>query len=127
MKVNVIVTPHFQREARQLMKKYRSLHSELRALDSDLQENPRKGTLIGRDVYKIRLLVKSKGRGKSGGLRVVSYVAFNEVQDALVADVYLLSIYDKSETGNIPDSVLKKMVADIQGEKHSEEGTDAPE
>ncbi len=73
MKANVIVTPNFQREAKKLMKKYRSLKSELAELAEQLEENPKMGTLIGEDTYKIRLAVKSKGKGKSGGMRVRSF------------------------------------------------------
>ncbi|MCS7035167.1 MAG: hypothetical protein RMJ33_09815 [Saprospiraceae bacterium] len=102
------------------MKKFRSLPSELRALAFALQQNPKMGIPIGREVYKIRLSVRSKGKGKSGGMRVISYVEFTDAQDTVVADVYLLAIYDKSAFENIPDSVLRKLVADIQEEMQSE-------
>jgi mRNA-degrading endonuclease RelE of RelBE toxin-antitoxin system len=72
MIVNVIATPNFQREAKKLIKKYRSLKGELADLISDLEQEPRIGTLITENVYKIRLAVKSKGKGKSGGLRIIT-------------------------------------------------------
>ena len=74
MIVNVIATPNFQREAKKLIKKYRSLKSELEQLISELEAEPRTGTLITENVYKIRIAVKSKGKGKSGGMRIITYV-----------------------------------------------------
>jgi len=58
------------------IKKYRSLKDELKGLSEELESNPRKGALIGEDTYKIRVAVKSKGKGKSGGMRIITYVHF---------------------------------------------------
>jgi len=74
MKVIVRVTKSFKRQAKPLLKKYSSLHNELSVLGSNLLENPKTGTSIGLNSYKIRLSVKSKGKGKSGGLRVISHL-----------------------------------------------------
>ena len=74
MKVEVRVAKSFIRLAKPLLKKYSSLESELVALEKELIENPKLGTSLGQDSYKIRLAVKSKGRGKSGGLRVITHL-----------------------------------------------------
>ena len=117
MSVRVITTDNFRREAKKLIKKYRSLKGELLELSKELEENPRKGTKIGEEVYKIRLAVKSKGRGKSGGLRVITYVeAIVQEIDEENIDLYLLSIYDKSDYENISDKLLKSLVREIQQE-----------
>lgn len=122
MNVNVVATPNFQREAKKLIKKFRSLKSELSVLATELEQEPRTGTLIKENVYKIRLAVKSKGKGKSGGMRVITYVETELVETEDSTDVYLLSIYDKSEYENIPDSFLSKLIQEIQEE--FEEDTD---
>lgn len=57
-----------------LTKKYRSLKSELENLGKELSENPTSGTPLGNDVYKVRLAISSKGKGKSGGARVITCV-----------------------------------------------------
>jgi len=62
----------FQREARRLLKKYASLRQELGHLQLLLAETPRLGTPLGNNCFKIRLAVKSKGQGKSGGMRVIT-------------------------------------------------------
>ncbi len=96
------------------MKKFHSLSFELAQLEKDLFENPRLGKPIGQDSYKIRLAVKSKGKGKSGGLRVVSHldteiVGLIEIEREHVV-VNLISIYDKSETATISDKELRDLI-----------------
>lgn len=63
----------FEREVKTLSKKFRTLPKELTALLDELEENPTKGTNLGGGFYKIRLASQSKGGGKSGGFRVITY------------------------------------------------------
>lgn len=58
------------------------------------------GTPLGSNCYKIRLAIKSKGAGKSGGACVV----------AVREEVYLLAIYDKSEQATLTDKRLKELL-----------------
>ena len=71
---------------------------ELELLINNLEENPKLGKPLGKDCYKIRLPVKSKKKGKSGGARVITYVKI------IRSEVYLLTIYDKSEKVDIGTS-----------------------
>lgn len=57
----------FQRQAKKLIKKFPSLKNELPALIESLGSQPRQGTPLGNDCYKIRLSIASKNKGKSGG------------------------------------------------------------
>ena len=125
MSVSIITTDNFRREAKKLIKKYRSLRDELQQLSEELEENPKLGTLITENVYKIRLAVKSKGKGKSGGLRIITYVDV-EIQeiDEDNTNVYLLSIYDKSDYENISDKQLKSLIDDVQTEIEQSEEND---
>ena len=70
----------------------------------ELKDNPKQGTAIGKSCYKIRLSIKSKGKSKSGGARVITN--FVVVSDA----VYLLSVYDKSDQGNLSDKELDDLL-----------------
>ena len=72
-----------------------------------LSEQPETGTPLGNDTYKIRIAIKSKSKGKSGGGRVITYLV-NEQKE-----VYLLTIYDKSEFENISDKTLQAIVASL--------------
>lgn len=94
----------FERQAKKLTKKYPSLKSELLALVQELKQNPEQGTAIGNSCYKIRLAIKSKGKGKSGGARVITN--FVVAKDA----VYLLSIYDKSDKENLSNKELGELL-----------------
>ncbi len=73
----------------------------------DLAENPTLGASLGSGLYKIRLASKSKGGGKSGGFRLVTYLV-DEREDGM--DVYLVTVFDKSEESSIDKPVLLKIV-----------------
>jgi len=107
MSYNVIPIERFKKEAKRLAKKYASLKSELAELNNELTRNPEIGTPLGNNAYKVRLAIRSKGKGKSGGARVITYL-INEDKE-----VYLLTIFDKSEFDNIDDKILRKIIADL--------------
>ena len=117
MNVKVKVAKSFKRQAKPLLKKCPSLLIELEELNSELSQNPRMGDPLGLDSYKIRLGVKSKGKGKRGGMRVISHVeteligVINIEQDRTT--VFLISIYDKSETETISIKELKSLISQI--------------
>lgn len=97
----------FEREAKPLIKKYASLRQELGTLGEQLQENPTLGTPLGQDCYKIRLAIKSKGKGKSGGARIITYVVTDN------EEVILLTIYDKQVRGTISEKELKELLDEL--------------
>ena len=104
MSFKIIASDNFKKEARKLSKKYYSLKTELELLSSRLSEMPRSGTPLGNDVYKIRLAISSKGKGKSGGARVITYVQINN------ETVLLLSIYNKGEKEDISDKEISRLI-----------------
>lgn len=104
MSYNVKSIEVFEKQAKRLSKKYASLKNELLELVQELKENPEQGTLIGRNCYKIRLAIASKNKGKSGGARVITNFVVTD------NDVYLLSIYDKSEKENLTDKELDELL-----------------
>jgi mRNA-degrading endonuclease RelE of RelBE toxin-antitoxin system len=115
MKVTVRLTQNFKAEFKPLLKKHRSLSKDLLNLEKELIQNPRLGTALGKDAYKIRLKITSKGKGKSGGARVISLVESSLIAVMVfTADeevtVNLLSIYDKSEVENITDKELSELI-----------------
>jgi hypothetical protein len=97
----------FEKQAKKLIKKYTSLKDELYELIRTLKENPVQGTLIGNNCYKIRLAIASKGKGKSGGARVIINIVLSE------ENVYLLSIYDKSEKESLSNKELQELLKSI--------------
>jgi mRNA-degrading endonuclease RelE of RelBE toxin-antitoxin system len=111
MNFSVIPSDRFKKEAKRLIKKFPSLKQELADLSNTLTNDPETGTPLGNDTYKIRLAIKSKGKGKSGGGRVITYVVTDD------KEVYLLTIYDKSEFDSIDDKILRTIIASLNLEK----------
>jgi hypothetical protein len=103
MSYKVLYTENFRKEAKRLAKKYISLKSDIAILIESLEQEPKQGKSLGKDCYKIRLAIASKGKGKSGGARVITYLYING------SEVHLLTIYDKSEKENISDQELKAL------------------
>jgi len=104
MSYTVKTVSHFDHEFKRLAKKYVSLKSEFKALIHELEENPEKGTPLGNNIYKIRLAIASKGKGKSGGARVITYLKAEQEK------VYLLSIYDKGARSTISDNEIRQIL-----------------
>ncbi len=100
MSYKVQNTQRFAKELKRLIKKFPSLKSEFIELVFSLERNPIQGTPIGNGFYKIRISIASKGKGKRGGARVITYVKIiNEI-------VTLATIYDKSEKEDIEEKEL---------------------
>ena|ERR1051326_6931893 len=108
MSYNIIPTQKFIKEAKRLIRKYPSLKSELVELNKTLSDNPTIGTSLGNNAYKIRIAIKSKGKGKSGGARVITYLVTEN------KEVYLLTIYDKADLGMIDDNTLKRIINSLK-------------
>ncbi|MCC5926960.1 MAG: type II toxin-antitoxin system RelE/ParE family toxin [Bacteroidetes bacterium] len=103
MSYNISSLPLFDKQAKRLPKKYPSLKKDLAGLIEKLTDEPEQGKALGNSFYKIRLAIASKGKGKSGGARVITYVkvAHNTV--------YLTSIFDKSEKSTVTDKELEQI------------------
>lgn len=106
MSYNIELSANFKKEAKRLIKKYPSLKAELTKLFIKLEENPTTGTPLGNDIYKIRLAIASKNKGKSGGARVLSFVKVTQ------NNVLLFSIYSKGEIDNFTDKEIKELIKD---------------
>lgn len=104
MSYEIKIIPTFEKQLKQLTKKYPSLKDEYQQLVSSLKQQPEQGTSIGNNCYKIRLAIASKGKGKSGGARVITYVKISK------GFVYLLTIYDKSRQESISDKELEELL-----------------
>ena len=108
MSFDIIPISPFQRQSKSLIKKFPSLKGELLSLIESLKDQPFQGTSLGDGCYKIRLSIGSKNKGKSGGARVITCVYVND------NELYLLSIYDKSERSSLNDKELKALIRIVQ-------------
>lgn len=107
MKNKVILTGFFLKKAKRLLKKYRTLQFSLIQLEKELILNPTMGVSYGSNIYKVRLADESKGKGKSGGFRVITYVIEETTQ---ATNIYLITIFDKSEESSIDKDDIKEII-----------------
>ncbi len=101
---NVRLTGFFLKKAKRLLKKYHTLSKSLAELETNLIANPKLGISYGANIYKIRLADESKGKGKSGGFRVITYVIEEKEEST---EIYLITIFDKSEEASIGKEDIK--------------------
>lgn len=121
MKIKVLTSKNFRNKAKRLLKKYNSLKSELQNLENLLLENPEYGIPLGYDCYKIKLAVKSKGKGKSGGVRIITNVIIKiKIDEEDLKIVGMVTIYDKSEYENISDKELIQLISELNEEIENE-------
>lgn len=104
MSYKVVVTDGFKKRFKRILKKYPSVTSDLSNLISSLETNPNQGESLGKDCYKVRMAITSKGKGKSGGSRVITCIKWKD------NILYLLTIYDKSEKEGLSDKELDALL-----------------
>lgn len=108
MSYDVIPTHRFEKEIKRLVRKFPSLKNEFAQLILEISTNPETGIYISNNCYKIRLAISSKGKGKSGGARVITYLYI------ATETVYLLTIYDKGEKTDLKSNELKEMIESLE-------------
>jgi hypothetical protein len=114
MKTNFVVTERFDKSYKRLRKKYASLPHDLNQFKKDFAENREIGASLGNGFRKVRLAIQSKGRGKSGGARIIIY------EMCLKADgdtVVLVDIYDKSERDTMSENEYIKILQEFISEQ----------
>ncbi|HWZ17105.1 MAG TPA: type II toxin-antitoxin system RelE/ParE family toxin [Mucilaginibacter sp.] len=100
MSFSVKTTLHFDKEIKRIAKKHKGIRADLSNLINELEINPKLGTDLGQNMYKIRLAISGTNKGKSGGARVITYVVtVNEI-------VYLSEIYLKSERDTVDADLI---------------------
>lgn len=111
MNFDIIPTPDFERSFKALAKRHRSLKDDMREFSRSLQENPFQGVELSPGIRKIRMAIASKGKGKSGGARIITYTV---IAAEMEGRVYLMKIYDKSDYSTVDLVVLKEMVSGLE-------------
>lgn len=108
MSYSVYPTPNFKRQLKRLAKKYPSLKTDIQSLAQTLTEQPNLGIDLGHGIHKLRLAITSKGKGKSGGARVITYLIIED------KEVYLVHIYDKSQLENISKQQIIQLLKNAE-------------
>lgn len=109
MKSNILftTTQTFDKGYKHLLKKYASLPADLLRLRDELTENQEIGVSLGSGFRKIRLAVKSKGKGKSGGVRVIT---LHLLADTTNKQIIFSMIFDKSEFESVSDEQIRDSI-----------------
>ena len=115
MKVSFDYLDEFERGAKALRKRYPSFESDYDAFLNELEKNPYGGESLGHHTYKNRMAIASKGKGKSGAARVITY-NLQQVNEEEVL-ITLMSIYDKSDVENVSDAYLRSLVQQMEESK----------
>jgi len=108
MNYNFIPTASFSKSLKALAKKYQSIKSDIKSFQQEfIDNNGCIGTDLGGGYRKIRIAITSKGKGKSGGARIITYDCCVLLDET---NVILVDIYDKSEKETMKDYEYKSIV-----------------
>jgi len=110
MSFEIQTTSYFDIEAKRLAKRHRSFIDDLQNFRESLLKNPYQGTELSPGIRKIRLTIGSKGRGKSGGARVITFTYLVNEKDGVVI---LLLLYDKADASSIKMNVVREIIKDL--------------
>ena len=113
MKVTFNLSDEFRRHFKRLAKKYPSLVNDYDTFKKELCKNPFQGADLGGGTRKVRMAIASKGKGKSGGARVITYNIVQREDETV--EITLLTIFDKGEISCVTDQYIKWLVSLING------------
>ena len=110
MEYQFIPTPTFEKSYKRLKKKYLSLKEDLENFKKEFNKNPDIGSDLGGGFRKIRIAIKSKNSGKSGGARIISYDMCIKTKNRIVI---LVEIYDKGKISTLSDTEYEMALNDF--------------
>lgn len=108
--ITISISDDFAKEAKRLAKKYPSFKQDYKDFLVSIKNNPLQGDEITKNIRKIRMAIKAKGKGKSGGARVITFNILTDIENGHV--VFLL-LYDKEDASTVKVNVVKQLVRDM--------------
>ena len=108
MKFKIETIPRFEKDVKKLKKKFPKIKNDLIDFIDKLSSNPKLGTDLGENIFKVRIPNSSIPTGKSGGFRIITYYKKDTV-------LYLVTIYSKTEQDTILTDRLGKIVKEEIG------------
>lgn len=113
--VEVRVSRQFQRDMKQLIKKYRHIQTDIQPILEALQTGQTPGDQIPnveRVAYKVRIANTDSQKGKRGGYRLIYYIK-TEVR------IILITIYPKSDIADISPERLLQLIIEAENEENN--------
>lgn len=112
--IQIALTPRFQKDLRELAKRYRSIRTDLQPLIEQLQAGEIPGDRIAGikyQIFKVRLKNSNIQKGKRGGYRVIYYLKTTE-------GIILATIYSKSDLSDVSNEIIIEAIAQYEQEIH---------
>ena len=110
MNFDIRISSYFAHEAKRLAKHYPSFKNDYKDFLESLKADPYQGIDLGNGVRKVRMPIASKGKGKSGGARVIT---LNVLIDEAKMEINLLLLYDKQVADNFNQAALKDALKEL--------------
>lgn len=110
MNFDIRMSTYFEHEAKRLNKHYPSFKKDYVEFLESLKKDPYQGDDLGNGVRKVRMSIASKGKGKSGGARVIT---LNFLIDEENMEINLLLLYDKRDADNFNPAALKEALIEL--------------
>lgn len=107
MKYNVVLHENFNKEFKTLQKKFPSLKKDFTLILDELEKELTLASDLGGGFKKIRINIKSKGRGSRGGGRIVTHELLIDIDQTRVL---FTSIYNKGDFDSLNLTILKKII-----------------
>ena len=107
MNYKVKTIPNFDKNLKKLVKKFPSFKDDFIAFVGQLKENPKQGTDLGNNCFKIRLAITAKGKDKSSGARIITHLVVKD------KTVFLLAIYNKTNQTSISKKEIQELIKNI--------------
>lgn len=118
--IEIRLTPEFQTKFKALKKRYRNIQSDIKPIFEQLEN----GLVLGDQfsgidavVVKVRVKNSDAKRGKSGGYRLIYWLASPTL-------IIMLDIYSKSDQENVTAHEVRQIIANFkkaQGEEKKDE------
>jgi len=107
MSFKIIFSKRLFKDTKKLKKKFKNIEKDLLNFTNLAQKGKISGNRIkglgSSQVYKARIQNSSIKSGKSSGFRMIYYVQLKK-------EIYFLTLYSKSEKGNIKQSEILKIL-----------------
>lgn len=109
--VQIDLTPEFQKNLRDLVKRYRNIRSDIQTVTQDLEignlvSNRVAGVSESYVVFKVRVRNRDIQKGKSAGYRLIY-----QVESA--TSILLLTIYSKSDQEDVAAEEIREILGEF--------------
>jgi mRNA-degrading endonuclease RelE of RelBE toxin-antitoxin system len=110
--IEISLTLRFQKDLRDLSKRYRSIRKDLQSLIEQFQASEFPGNEVAGakyQIFKVRLKNSDTRKGKSGGYRVIYYLKTAQA-------VILVTIYSESDFSDVSNETIEEAIAQFEQE-----------